>query len=173
MGLIFGCECKKCGYQFSSLVGVGFLYPKEYSDTIEKMKNGFFGNQGKEFWEAFPDGAISCERIVVQCKDCGSLMAVPELSMYIPKDSFNPSTVERKVPWSTAFSGAGYNYVSFSELENHYELFEMYDHRCSKCNSNTIIVPGFTENMIDGIDRHVRCPGCGNILEIEIKGSWD
>lgn len=150
-----------------------FSYPKEYSNTIEKMKNGFFGNQGKEFWEAFPDGAISCERIVVQCKDCGSLMAVPELSMYIPKDSFNPSTVERKVPWSTAFSGAGYNYVSFSELENHYELFEMYDHRCSKCNSNTIIVPGFTENMIDGIDRHVRCPGCGNILEIEIEGFWD
>lgn len=66
MGLDLTCNCKKCGYSFGAQVGVGMLYPKVYSETVEKMKEGQFGLQGKEFFEAFPNGAISCENIVVR-----------------------------------------------------------------------------------------------------------
>ena len=47
MGLVCGCECSKCGYAFSTFVGVGFGYPKVYEETVEKLKTGFYGAQGK------------------------------------------------------------------------------------------------------------------------------
>ncbi len=173
MGLDFGCECQKCGYTFYASVGSGIAYPKVYKETVEKLKTGFYGAQGKEFFEAFPDGAISCERIVVQCNDCNSLMEVLDLSLYVPKDGFSKEKLDRTVPWSSGFSGKGYECITEFELRENYELFEKYDHRCAKCNGHTTVVPGFTENMSNKINRKVRCPGCGTILEIELCGMWD
>lgn len=52
------------------------LYPRVYSETVTKMKEGQFGAQGKEFFEVFPNGAITCENIVVQCPKCSSMMKI-------------------------------------------------------------------------------------------------
>lgn len=96
MGIELTCVCEKCGYEFEADVGVGFLYPKVYVETIDAMKEGRFGQQGKEFLEAFPNGAISCENIVVQCNDCKKLMVVPELSLYVPKEGYDFTKSNRK-----------------------------------------------------------------------------
>ena len=173
MGLELECKCKKCGYTFRTLVGVGMLYPKTYAETVIKMKEGQFGPQGKEFFETFPEGAISCEEIVVQCNDCGKLMSVPDLSLYVPKDEIDCTKIERNIPWSSGFSGLGYEYVSLSELDEHYQLFERYRHRCSKCKGYASAVLGFTGCMNENIDRHVKCPECGLSIEIVIVGMWD
>lgn len=74
-------------------MGFGFTYFKVYCETVMKMKEGKFGEQGKEFFEASPDGAITCEYIVVQCNYCGQLMYVPELALY------NPEKRDRIIPW--------------------------------------------------------------------------
>lgn len=173
MGMDLACSCKKCGYRFEAAVGVGWLYPKVYVKTVAEMKEGKFGEQGKEFFEAFPNGAITCENIVVQCNDCGQLMTVPELALYVPKEGYDPAKQERKVPWLSGFSGKGYDYVPFSETSENYQLFERYDHRCIYCNGHTSVVPGFTENMAEGIDRHVQCPECGSMMKIYITACWD
>ena len=44
---------------FAANLGFGFLYPVAYCEAVTKMKEGNLGEQGKEFFEAFPDGAIS------------------------------------------------------------------------------------------------------------------
>lgn len=173
MGIVLSCNCKKCGYHFGASVGVGMLYPKVYSENVTAMKEGQFGKQGKAFFETFPDGAITCENIVVQCNDCGQLMEVPELSLYIPKDGYDPTNEDRSIPWSSGFSGKGYDYISFTEIEKHYQLFELYDHRCTYCNGHTSVVSGFTESMKEGIDRHVRCPECGSMIAINSVYFWD
>ncbi|MDM8298089.1 hypothetical protein QUW58_23115 [Enterocloster aldenensis] len=173
MGLELICNCKKCGYNFDAYVGVDMLYPKVYSETVAKMKEGQFGEQGKEFFEVFPNGAISCENIVVQCNDCGQLMVVPDLTLYIPREGYNLVKQNKRIPWSTGFCGKGYEYISFSELHNHYQLFEQYDHRCTNCGGHTSVVIGFTERMDESIDRHVRCSECGSMMKIDIVGSWD
>ena len=173
MGMELYCECDQCGYTFGASVGFGLAYPWVYSQTIKKLKEGQYGKQGKEFLEAFPDGAITCHKIVVQCNDCKQLMCVPELLLYVPKDGFNPKKYVRKTPWSVSFSGEGYDYVTFDELDDYYELFEEYDHRCSHCNGHTTVVPGFTDSMNPGIERKVCCPNCGSLLDIEIFEMWD
>lgn len=173
MGAILTCHCKQCGYHFGACVGVGMLYPKVYSEIVTKMKKGQFGKQGKEFFEAFPNGAISCENIVVQCSSCGQLMEVPELALYIPLEGYNPTKQDKTIPWSVGFNGNSYEYISYSELHNHYQLFEQYDHRCINCHAHTSVVDGFTENLDETIDKQVRCPECGSMMKIEWTGYWD
>lgn len=169
MGFELSYNCKKCGYYFWAQVGCGHHYPLEYQRIIKKMKEGEFGEQGKEFLEVFPDGAIDCDYIVVQCDDCSNLMEVPDLSLYIPKEGYDPTKQDRSIPWSTAFSGKGCKYVAFFELREHYELFERYDHRCLKCNGHTSVV---YEETSDRINKMVPCPECGEILEVLTVGHW-
>ena len=94
---------------FAANLGFGFLYPVAYCEAVTKMKEGNLGEQGKEFFEAFPDGAISCEYIVVQCNECGKLMNVPKLDLYVPKDGYDASKQNKNTRWSVAFSGNGYD----------------------------------------------------------------
>ena len=84
MGSIYACKCDNCGFRFSAHLGTGFMYPEEYCETVQNMKAGLYGKQGKQFFEEHPDGAITCNNIVVQCDDCGKLMSVPELDLYVP-----------------------------------------------------------------------------------------
>ena len=98
MGIELTCVCEKCGYEFEADVGVGFLYPKVYVETIDAMKEGRFGQQGKEFLEAFPNGAISCENIVVQCNDCKNLWLFQNYRyMFLKKDMILQSQIEKTV----------------------------------------------------------------------------
>lgn len=53
MGIELTCVCEKCGYEFEADVGVGFLYPKVYVETIDAMKEGRFGQQEKNFLRHF------------------------------------------------------------------------------------------------------------------------
>lgn len=50
MGEAYGGICKKCGYSFTASLGVGFLFPIVYQDTVQKMKcpkcGGKFGFDG-------------------------------------------------------------------------------------------------------------------------------
>lgn len=173
MGSWYGAKCEKCGYQYGAFLGVGFTFPKLYEETVKKMKSGKFGKQGYKFFKNHPDGAITCNNIVVQCDDCGKLMTVPELDLYVPKDGFDSTKIERIGVWSTAFSGKGYDYISRSDLHDHYKFYEHYDHRCSTCRGHASVVEGFTERYDADVDRHVRCPKCGAMMEIECVGDWD
>ena len=40
MGQGYGCTCNKCGYSFSANLGVGFLFPMVYRETVGAMKKG-------------------------------------------------------------------------------------------------------------------------------------
>lgn len=174
MGSIYTCKCNKCGFSYEAWTGVGFLFPKVYEETVNKMKAGEYGPQGKDFFEAFPNGAITCDNVVIQCTRCHKLSEVPELTMYIPNNRYDPQKInENKVPWSTAFSFNNKKYVSSGDLNKYYTEFEKYDHKCPECNGKAVIVPGFTDDCSKGIDRHVVCPQCSNILDIHIWGKWD
>ena len=173
MGVVFECKCKKCGYEFCSFVGVGFTYPIEYCEIVKKMKEGEFGQQGKKFFETFPNGAITCENIVVQCKDCKNLMTVPELALYIPKEGYDPAKMNGNTCWTIGFPAEEYDYIAPNELEENYDFLEYYEHRCTKCRGYTSVVPGFTERRNKDTDRYVDCPECGSMMEIRMTGKWD
>lgn len=169
MGQGYGCACKKCGYNLYANLGVGFLFPKVYQETVAAMKKGEYGAQGKIFFEEHPDGAIACDTVVARCTDCGEYLEVPDLTMYVPKKDYNPSENKPKGRWSVAFPFEGADYVSWSDLEEHYDFFEKYNHKCSGCCGTAEIID-FEKELNSG---NLACAKCDGKLEVTDLIMWD
>ena len=59
MGTGYTRKCPKCGFEFHSSTGVGFLFPKVYAETVQKAKEGELGEELKSFFAEHKDGAIN------------------------------------------------------------------------------------------------------------------
>ncbi len=84
MGSGYSLKCRKCGYEFSANLGVGFMFPLAYQETMEAGKAGKLGKEVKRFLEEHPDGVMDCSSVILQCSECGALGCGPDLSMYVP-----------------------------------------------------------------------------------------
>lgn len=81
-------RCPECGYDFAAFTGVGCAFPRVYAETVSKMKRGRLGATAKRFFEEHPDGAISCENVVMKCQKCGEYDSREYWAMYVPKEGF-------------------------------------------------------------------------------------
>lgn len=175
MGRGYSLQCRKCGYEFSAYLGVGFLFPRAYQQTMEAGKAGKLGKEVREFLEELPDGVLDCNIVVLQCSECGALESAPDLSMYVPGgDSPAPSLDNR----SGAFPHEGTSYVAPWDLER-YTLVGLYDHRCRKCKGKMkIIKEDEFEQLIHEADfdskpTRVLCPKCKEPLWLGEIMMWD
>lgn len=175
MGRGYLLHCRKCGYEFSANLGVGFMFPRDYQQTMEAGKEGKLGKEVRQFLEEHPDGALDCNIVVLQCSECGKLESAPDLSMYVPgKDSPAPSSGN----WSVAFPHEGTSCVAPWDLDR-YTLVGLYDHRCKKCKGKMkIIKEDEFERLIRGadFDNHptkMPCPKCKELLWLGEIMMWD
>ena len=53
MGRGYSLGCKKCGYEISGNLGVGFMFLLVYQETLEAAKAGKLGRTVKEFLEKY------------------------------------------------------------------------------------------------------------------------
>ena len=60
------------------------------------------------------------------------------------------------------------DYVSPSELSNHYTLFKEFKHLCPKCGKEAEVI---TEENIKGTQ--VICPQCRNQMSVDNSIMWD
>lgn len=163
MGLTCRCKCKKCHFDFVADVGSGLQYDTLYRKTVEKMRSGEYGRQAQEFFKAFPNGGISCNLVVVHCSKCGHLDNASDMTMYVPKDGYDPAPNRDIV-----FAARGIIDPPY------YEEFDTFNHKCPICGETAQIVPGFDEILEHkGPEYQVRCPQCSEMMDIEIVGSWD
>ncbi|MCI6745765.1 hypothetical protein FYJ51_13195 [Erysipelotrichaceae bacterium Oil+RF-744-GAM-WT-6] len=155
MGDSVGFICPECGYSFGGDLGVGFLYPKLYLDTVQKMKAGDYGKEAEQFFIDYPDGVVDCENVLFQCDDCHKYYFDLKLSMYIPRDGVAMSA--EPAGWSVEFPFKGVPYASIDDLEKHYELYAEYDHRCKSCGGKLSYV---TNDLRCLLERKIACPIC-------------
>lgn len=156
MGQGFNMVCPKCGYGIEAWLGVGMMYPLTYEKTIAAAEIGALGEQMANFLQEHPDGAIDASYVVGRCKKCGELENLMDLSMYLPKENFKPD--KPKGRWSASMPFEEAEYVSPWDLEEPYELFARYPHRCKKCGGEMKL---FTEETIG----RIKCPRCKLRLE--------
>nr|MCR5372755.1 transposase [Solobacterium sp.] len=95
-----------------------------------------------------PSGQVSAEYIMVVCEDCGHIESVPELSMYVPEDGYDPEN-------DPDYHG----YLMGYEFAEHYTLVKTYRHTCGHC--------GGKMKRPDPGQKEFRCPVCGEVLEEE------
>ena len=150
-------KCPKCGYELDVRYGSGFMFPTVYKETVAKMKKGELGAEAQQFFEEHPDGAISVDDILAQCKECGQYETVRELTMYVPKPGHVHSA-----------PAEGVDYVLDYELEENYKVFQKYPHRCRSCGGKMKLI---SERTLKG--KELVCPCCGEAMEITDMLLWD
>ena len=177
MGREITLQCRECGYEASGNLGVGFLFPVVYQETMKDARAGKYGETIRQFLLDHPDGTLNTENVFLQCTGCGNLAFGKDLSMYIRK-----SDVPRREHgrWSVAVPSEGADYVSPAELEreNTYE-FAAWGNTCSKCGKP--MKPISEEHLLRkkagcekvGDQTVVCCPKCKEPLYIAGMLMWD
>ncbi len=170
MGSSYGCKCNKCGYQIYADLGVGFLFPKLYNETVQEMKEGKHGAKAAEFFEAFPDGAIDYDLTLAKCSECGEMFEVTSMNMYVLKEGHSvPSSKGRR--WSTAAPFYETEYITTMDLKEHYELFERFVYEFPKCGAAAETIDN-VEKLI--MDEKLKCSKCNEgIMVINDFAYWD
>lgn len=149
MGRGYTSKCEICGYEFSGTYGIGFLFPQQYEELVEKAKSGELGNEIQSFFEENEDGAIDAEYVTLCCEDCGNLEIGYDLSMWLPKEKNEPV-----------------GYVMRIDLEDNYKKVMDYPHICSKCSGKMKVI-----HQKD--HKKLKCPKCKKIMKEDKMLLWD
>lgn len=154
MGNGFGIRCKKCGYRYMGMTGIGYLFPVEYASTVKDIREGKYGEEYQKFFTEHEEAAVDCGNCTAICTECGQIEDVKNMSVYLPKDGYKYE-----------------NYVLPSDLEENFDKCMEYDHKCSKCGSKMRII-SLEDEIRSGT---LNCPSCGDILveDKEVKILWD
>lgn len=177
MGTGYTLRCRKCGYETSANLGVGFLFPIAYQEAMEAARAGKLGKNVQQFLEEHPDGALNMESVFLQCTECGTLKSGPDLSMYIR----NPDIPRREQgQWSALAPSEGADYVSPVELEeeNTYILYAP-GQICEKCGKPMKSI--MQNDLMEGdamMEKErgrtvISCPKCREPLWIDRTIMWD
>lgn len=178
MGRGYTFRCRKCGYEISAGLGVGFMFPMVHERIMKAAREGKYGRKIQRFLEKHPDGVLNTENVLLRCTACYELECGPELSMYVRRRG---ALAEKHGTWSLAAPFEGADYVSPMELSNEKAYkFVARGHICRKC--GRIMKPAFSqrdleEQMLkDGDDQgrtEIPCPKCREPLWMESGLMWD
>ena len=141
--------CSRCGHTETALSGIGFRFPEEYRETVEKIQEGKYGEAWKELFGSIPGAAVNAERELYVCPDCGAFAAEANLTIYEMKQAVasHPGNPRRSV----ALPPTGEEYVLPDELRRDYRLVRTYPHNCPEC--------GKRMHRLRPDDR-MKCPVC-------------
>ena len=176
MGSGYSLFCKKCRFSFDACFGVGFCFPEVYQKALRDGIEGKLGKEVQSFLREHPDGALDCDRVLLQCTDCGNLESDIDYSMYLP----DGAAVVKKGNWTDAVPDDHSQYVAPWDLEEGYHLFSRYNHVCGECGSRMKIikekdiVPDENRDVMNGyMETGVSCPKCGKPLYVDGVFNWD
>ena len=160
-----GCvyKCSACGYSFEASVGVGFLYPDTYQETMAAARRGELGEKVQQFLSEHPDGALDPSDQIACCLSCKRYETVQDLTMYFFPDGL-PEPPGR---WSIAFPAEGENYVDPGTMQQQGKIYARYPHRCHSCGGKMKLLKRFSFQPLP-------CPNCrGKDLEPTRFIDWD
>ena len=155
-------KCPKCEYNFWERFGVGMLFPWEYARTVQDAREGKLGEEIQTFFAEHEEGAIRAAYVTLCCDKCGALKTGQDLTMFVPKD--NKTVQSEHSRWSVAASFEGAKYVDDMDLDEFYNEYMKYPHKCDECGSSMHIVKG---------RESLKCPKCRTKLEVAGFINWD
>lgn len=165
MGQGNGYHCTKCDFSFEAHLEVGFAFPTVYKEIIDSARKGELGDKLQQFVLNHPEGVVNCENSIIRCSKCGDLVCGPNLNMYLPKEGYDPTSIQHG-QWSVAMPCEGADYVTPWDLHEHYKLTAKYPHRCEKCGSSAHVISEKTlaRKITEGA---IVCPCCGGSIAVD------
>ena len=164
MGTGYLFKCKNCKKRYSVQLGIGFLFPKVYRETLETIDNGMYDEEMQKLFRETPYAAVDAERELFICDNCGNWKVDANLSLYARNDI---ELLKRRSYGEKAVEELGHEpCVMRFDLEENYHLIREYSHICSKCGNvmkkNSDIIPSM-----------LLCPKCGTENEVANLMQWD
>ena len=151
MGEVYKLYCDNCGYELEATLGVGFLFPRVYKETLDEARDGKLGDKIQTFLREHPDGAIDCSLVLAQCIYCGQYETVHDLTMYLPKKNA-PANI---LPW---------------ELRKYCKAFAAYPHTCKHCGGDMKLI---SERTFVRRMSNLKCPKCRSKFDEPSIIMWD
>ena len=156
-------KCKNCGNEYAVTTGIGIAFPIVYEETVERIRDGEYGEELKDLFLSKPYLAVNCENDLFVC-DCGHWVTEENLDIYEP--------IEEELKRKRESAGAIHGYVMWEDLKEDYKLIRHHVHVCPEC--------GKEMKRIKRPDYYVRtyglkCPECGtkNKAGYETRILWD
>lgn len=157
-------ECTNCHEMESFWNGVGMMFPSVYEDLKKQCLEGRYGEEIKQLFAEYPQGAIDGSENVYYCPECQDWHQTPCLDFFVPafesgdtinreKESDSPEVLDCVMPW---------------ELHSkEYKLIRKYKHTCPHCGNATVkklvmepMGRAGRKSSFDGI--RFKCHECGN-----------
>ena len=161
MGYGYELKCKKCGYEHTVLLGIGFSYPRVCAKILDAMKNGEFGKRFMEESQNTPHAAVHREREIFVCEHCGEWKSDETIDLCAPNGEYQ----KRKGRLSVAVDyPEDVKYVMPFDIGREYTVIRSKQHRCSKCRH---VMRPIKKN------EKLKCPECGETLKKGDSINWD
>lgn len=158
MGQSLTYHCPHCEYEFDYSLHPE-SYPLAFIAGMQEARDGKLGARLKGLLEEHPEGVIDFSKVLYQCEKCGRYTARERLDFYVPKGRELPGTM---VPHEgDGDLGREFLYVLPEDLQKYYELSHSFAHVCGHCH-------GHLKELPEGLpyDQDVKCPLCGEVMEI-------
>ncbi len=161
-GYIF--KCRKCHHEYGVNLGFGFGYPNVYTEKLEAIASGEYGDELKDLFEKTLYAAIDAEEVLYVCNGCGSWKVGTDLTLYAPDD---PEALAKKEYGEQTVEEWGYvPYVTKADLREDYHAVKRRYHTCGNCGKRM-------HKADEKEQQSLRCPKCGTINEAKREFLWD
>lgn len=158
MGSGYSFHCKKCKKQYDVKEGIGFLYPLEYSEMVQKIKDGKYGKTWQKLFAETPFVAVDASWVVLMCESCRKWKVGQDATLYVPNDvnairknSEDTETIDFITPY---------------DLGESFRILKAYECKCRKCGGR------MRKTAVEEA-KTLPCPKCGTENEPEHDILWD
>ena len=139
MGSGYTYRCSRCGKEYATQLGIGYMFSTFYKDQIDAIRNGLYGPEWQRLFQENDGVALDAENKAYVCNECGNWQVEIDGSLYVPNDDSYKND-----------SG----YVMSFDLEEKYHLLKRKEHKCQKCGS---VMREATDEELPMLP----CPDCG------------
>ena len=173
MGSGFRFECNNCGEEYSVLLGAGFAFSSEYEKVNDDVRRGEYGKE----WQTIINSAeyiqADAESYFFHCGRCGCWKEDYGLSLYAPNDV--ESLKKEQYGIKTVEEWGHVPYAFFGNSNPDFHLLKRRIHKCPDCNKamKKHTYKQLLERIYDDDSFKIKCPKCGNNLEVNGAIRWD
>ncbi|MBO4869423.1 MAG: hypothetical protein J5585_06890 [Clostridia bacterium] len=147
-----------------TMLGIGFLYSKQYKKTINDIISGKYGKRRQELFNNTPLATVNAEQALFVCESCGAWKQDVDLTLYAPN---NPKKLLKSKSLKKAVEEQGYVlFVIGWELKENYHIIMEHYCFCPKCKKRM-------KKSSQDDTKVLKCPICGTDNDPLDSFCWD
>ena len=161
VGINVSCKCRNKSY----MLGIGMLFPDTYKKTVDKIKAGKYGDEGKNIMDTIKYAVVDIESSLYLCKHCGNLIQAEPMDYYAPKDVSKVAKLDYGIKTVEGWGEVPY-WAPYMDFDHNFSLIKKTAHTCPICKHEMTRVD---EEQLS----KEKCPKCGEHYRVFQDMLWD